>query len=58
LTNEVKKSEKTGKFVSVSQNSVKKSKIPTLKKKLSTRLEIFEFTLRDIAQTCLALQLP
>jgi hypothetical protein len=30
--------------------SDKKAKSPTLKKKLSTRLEIYEFTLRDIAQ--------
>jgi len=50
LTNEVKKVKKTGKFVSGSQNLVKKSKIPTFKKKLSTTLDIYEFTLPDIAQ--------
>jgi hypothetical protein len=33
-----------------SQNLVKKSKIPTFKKKLSTTLDIYEFTLPDIAQ--------
>ena len=33
-----------------SQNLVKKSKIPTFKKKRSTKLDIYEFTLLDIAQ--------
>ena len=44
-------------YVVGAENPGAQAKSPTLKKKLSTRLEIFEFTLRDIAQTCLALQL-
>ena len=50
--------DKTEIYVVGAENPGAQAKCPTLKKKFSTRLEIYEFTSRDIAQTCLVLQLP